>query len=115
MTTGGAPADAGLAVSRGRECGRSLLVTPRRGGLRAREAHGAALRCQGGTRQQRRDNDAQHKTHDASPFSVFTLTHKGMFRTSARTEAIVTRPAVMAVPPIEILSNFAYIHCHVVA
>jgi hypothetical protein len=35
MTTGGAPAHAGLAVSRGRECGRSLLVTPRRSGLRA--------------------------------------------------------------------------------
>src|SRR5262245_6019661 len=63
MTTGGASADAGLAVSRGRECGGGLLVTPRRGGLRAREAHGAALGCQGGTRQQRRDNDAQHKTH----------------------------------------------------
>src|SRR4029453_985491 len=83
MTTGGAPAHAGLAVSRGRECGRTLLVPPRRGGLRAREAQGAALRCKGGTRQQCRDNDAQHKTHDASPFSIFTLTHKGMFRISA--------------------------------
>jgi hypothetical protein len=84
MTTGGAPAHAGLAVGRGRECGRSLLVTPRRGGLRARQAHSAALRCQGGTRQQSRDNDAQHKTHDAAPFSVFTLTHKGMFRMQRR-------------------------------
>jgi len=81
MTTGGAPTHAGLAVRRGRECGRSLLVTPRRGRLRAREAHGG---CQGGTRQQLRDNDAQHKTHDASPFSVFTLTHKGMFRMQRR-------------------------------
>src|SRR4029453_14884331 len=84
MTTGGAPAHADLAVSRGRECGRSLLVAPRRGGLRAREAHGAALRCQGGTREQRRHNEAQHKTHDASPFSVFTLTHKGMVRMQRR-------------------------------
>jgi hypothetical protein len=111
MTTGGAPAHAGLAVSRGRECGRSLLVTPRRGGLRAREAHGG---CQGGTRQQRRDNDAQHKTHDASPFSVFTLTHKGMFRMQRRgmhePKQLVTGPAVMVRPayrndPISLIST----------
>ena len=39
-----------------------------------RQAHGAAARrCQSGSRQQRRDNDAQNKTHDVSPFSVFTL------------------------------------------
>ena len=98
MTTGGAPAHAGLAVSRGRECGRSLLVTPRRGGLRARQAHSAALRCQGGTRQQSRDNDAQHKTRDAGSVFCFHVNAQGHVRDAAlpcaRTEAIMTWPAV---------------------
>jgi hypothetical protein len=78
MTAGSTPTHTGIAVSRGRECGHSPLVTPRRGGLRARQAHGsAALRCQGGTWQERRDNDAQDKTHDASPFFGFHVNAPG--------------------------------------
>jgi hypothetical protein len=70
MTTGSAPAHTASAASRGRKRSHSLLVTPRRGGLRTRQAHGtAARRRQGGNRQQRRDNDAQNKMHDAPPGS----------------------------------------------
>src|SRR5262245_14331547 len=63
MTAVRAPAQAGLAVGHGRERSRSLLVTALGGGLGTRQAHGA-LRCQGRSRKQRRDNDTQDKTHD---------------------------------------------------
>src|SRR5512143_2405025 len=65
MTAVGASAHAALAVGRGRDRSCSLLVTLLRGCLCTRQAHGCAItRCQGGSRQQRRDNDAQDKTHD---------------------------------------------------
>src|SRR6185295_16000275 len=83
MTTVGASGHAALAVGRGCDRSRGLLVAFRRGGLRARQAHGsAALRGQGGSRQQRRDNNAQDKTHDCISVSVFTLTapRRGQFR-----------------------------------
>src|SRR6476659_7819886 len=74
MTTVGASGPAALAVGRG--CDRSR-------GLRARQSRqSAALRGQGGSRQQRRDNNAQDKTHDCISVSVFTLTapRRGQFR-----------------------------------
>ena len=70
MTTGSAPAHAAIAVCHGRERSRSLRITPRGSRLRLRQAHGAAPRGRrGGNRQQRRDNDAENKTHDVPPGS----------------------------------------------
>ena len=79
MTTLRAPAQTGVAVRRHRERRRSLLVAPSGGGLGAGHAHGP-LRCQGGSRQQRRNYNTNDKTHEATPFSVLTSTHKGLFR-----------------------------------
>src|SRR5689334_2628007 len=52
---------------------RSLRIAARGRGLRTRHAHGfTALRGQSGRRQQRGNNDAQDKTHDATPITVPT-------------------------------------------
>jgi hypothetical protein len=73
MPAGRTPAQTGLAVSRGRERSRSLLVTPRSGGLRTRQADSStAFGRQCGSRQQHGEYDAQDKTHDGPPFSLST-------------------------------------------
>jgi hypothetical protein len=79
VTAGGTSVHAAFLVGRELERGRRLLVAFRREGLRMRQAQGSATLCQGGNWQQRRNNDAQDKTHDVPPFSVATLTHKSPF------------------------------------
>jgi hypothetical protein len=66
----GASSHAAFAIRRGCDRPRSILIAFCRGGLRTRQTHGsaAALRRQSGYRQQRRDNNAQNKTHDAPLF-----------------------------------------------
>jgi hypothetical protein len=84
MTAGSAPIHTALAVGHGRERGRSLLVTPRGGGLGTRQAHGSIAFCrQCGTRQQRGDNDTQDKTHDAPPFLFWRQRTRVCFGCSA--------------------------------
>src|SRR5262249_25108967 len=58
-----APTQTGVAVRRGRNCSRGLLVTVCRGGLCLRQAHWSSRR-RGESRQPYRDKDAQYKTHD---------------------------------------------------
>ena len=77
MPAGRTPTHTSLAISRGRERSRRLLVTPRSGGLRTRQAYGsAALGRQRRSRQQHDEYDAQDKTHDAPPF-LFASTREG--------------------------------------
>lgn len=79
MPAGRTSAQTGLAVSRGREGSRSLLVTPRSGGLCTRQTDSStSLGRQCGSRQQHGQYDAQDKTHDGPLF--FASTREGVFR-----------------------------------
>jgi hypothetical protein len=88
MPAGRTPTHTSLAISRGRERSRRLLITPRSGGLRTRQAYGsAALGRQRRSRQQHDEYDAQDKTHDAPPF-LFASTRAGRVPDALRARAV---------------------------
>src|SRR5262245_39905626 len=64
VAAGGTSVHAAFGIGRELERSRGLLVALRCESLRMRQTHGSAALCQGRSRQQGRNNDTQHKTHD---------------------------------------------------
>jgi hypothetical protein len=62
----GALVQAGLAISRGRQGGRSLGIASLGGSMGLRQAQGS-FGSKSGTRQQHGEQDTEHKAHDVSP------------------------------------------------